>query len=107
MKIFLTAIFFWIFTWAINEWLVRRHINSPILERMRDIIVPVLFGAALLALWEGVTVGFKVPTILLPPPSMIWERITNSTQILWVDFQQTFMKAALIAFFWVVVQAFW
>jgi hypothetical protein len=55
-------------------------------------IHPVLFGATLLALWEGITRGFNVPSVLLPPPSMIWERITNSSDILWADFQQTFSR---------------
>ncbi len=98
MKIFLTAIAFWLVAWAINEWLVRRKIRSNLLLQLRNIIVPVLFGAALLALWEGATKGFNVPTVLLPPPSMIWERIITSTHILWADFRQTFMKAALIGF---------
>ncbi len=98
MKIFLTAIAFWLVAWAINEWLVRRKIRSSLLLQLRNIVVPVLFGAALLAMWEGATRGFNVPTILLPPPSMIWERIITSTHILWADFRQTFMKAALIGF---------
>jgi NitT/TauT family transport system permease protein len=51
----------------------------------------VLFGATLLVLWEGITRGLDVPQVLMPPPSMIWERITgSSTDILWADFQQTF-----------------
>ncbi|MCF6322397.1 MAG: ABC transporter permease, partial [Rhizobiaceae bacterium] len=74
-------------------------IRSTLFLRLRDFIVPVLFGAALLAMWEGATRGFNVPTVLLPPPSMIWARIISSTSILWADFQQTFMKAALIGFF--------
>ena len=98
MIIFIAAVLFWLIAWAINEWLVRLDIHSGILQKVRDIIVPVLFGAALLALWEGATVGFNVPTVLLPPPSMIWQRIISSTAILWADFRQTFMKAALIGF---------
>jgi NitT/TauT family transport system permease protein len=35
--------------------------------------------------------------VLLPPPSMIWERIL-STDILWADFQQTFLKAVIAGY---------
>jgi NitT/TauT family transport system permease protein len=99
MKIFLLAVLFWLLAWAFNEWYVRRDIRSPVFQRLRDVLIPVLFGSALLAIWEGATVGFNVPTVLLPPPSMIWERIINSTHILWADFRQTALKAALIGFF--------
>lgn len=98
MSIFLTAVVFWIGAWGFNEWLVRRNIRAASLQRLRDVVVPLLFGMALLALWEGITRGFNIPTVLLPPPSMIWARILTSTHILWADFQQTFMKAALIGF---------
>jgi NitT/TauT family transport system permease protein len=58
----------------------------------------VLFGAALIALWEGVTRGFNVPSVLLPAPSMIWGRILSSTHILWADFQQTYLKAVIAGY---------
>lgn len=98
MSIFVKSLAFWVGAWIFNEWLVRLKINSSVTQRIRDIVIPVLFGAALLALWEGATRGFNVPTVLLPPPSMIWGRIITSTHILWADFQQTFMKATLIGF---------
>ena len=45
-------------------------------------------------MWEVLTVGMQV-TVLLPPPSMIAVRFAASTSILWADFQQTVIKAAL------------
>ena len=40
-----------------------------------------------------------MPTVLLPPPSMIWERITGfAAAILWADFQQTYLKAVLAGY---------
>ncbi|MBV6650004.1 MAG: ABC transporter permease, partial [Hoeflea sp.] len=63
-----------------------------------NILIPVLFGAALIALWEGVTRGFNVPSVLLPAPSMIWGRILTSTHILWADFQQTYLKAVIAGY---------
>lgn len=92
------AISFWLFAWAVNEWLARARIRSVTGTRAVSIIVPLIFGVSLLVLWEGITRGFNIPSILLPPPSMIWSRIINSVPILAADFQQTFMKAVLIGY---------
>ncbi len=92
------AVSFWICAWVANEWLVRQDSRSVLALRGIGLIVPLLFGVTLLVLWEGVTRGFNVPTVLLPPPSMIWERITNSVPILIADFRQTFLKAVLIGY---------
>lgn len=95
---FLIAILFWLFAWAVNIWLVRLKPSSPSVARLINVAIPVLFGAALIALWEGVTRGFNVPSVLLPAPSMIWERITNSPDILWADFRQTYLKAVIAGY---------
>ena len=55
-----------------------------------NLLVPVMFGGLLLFLWEMLTVGFQVPQVLLPPPSMIGDAIMDSLEMLWEDFQQTF-----------------
>lgn len=95
LGIIIGALIFWIGAWAFNEWLVRKDkSNNPAI----GILVPVLFGVTLLIIWEGITRGFNVPTVLLPPPSMIGARIAASTSILWADFQQTFLKAVLIGY---------
>lgn len=88
------AIVFWILAWALNEFLVRRFGKSRIVM----LFVPFLFGVTLLVLWEGLTRGFDVPQVLLPPPSAIWARLVESVPILWADFQQTFLKAVLAGF---------
>ncbi|MCO6392190.1 ABC transporter permease subunit [Aliihoeflea aestuarii] len=88
------AVAFWLVTWAINEWLVRVRARG-IAARLINVLVPVLFGAALLVLWEGLVRGFNVPSVLLPPPSAIWARITVSTATLWADFYQTFIRSVL------------
>ena len=92
------AFVFWIGAWLANERLVRIKPASPAIARAIDISVPLLFGVTLLVLWESLTRGLNVPTVLLPPPSMIWERIVNSLPILWADFQQTFLKSVLIGY---------
>ncbi|MCO5158022.1 MAG: ABC transporter permease [Aquamicrobium sp.] len=92
------ALLFWAIAWAFNEWLVRFEPRSSTLRRLIGIVVPTVFGIAVLALWEGIVRGFQIPSVLLPPPSMIWARIVGSVPILWADFQQTFLKAVLIGY---------
>ncbi|HRP78945.1 MAG TPA: ABC transporter permease [Aquamicrobium sp.] len=92
------ALIFWAIAWAFNEWLVRFQPRSGLLRRLIDIVVPTMFGIAVLVLWEGIVRGFSIPSVLLPPPSMIWARIAASVPILWADFQQTFLKAVLIGY---------
>ena len=92
MYLFL-GIGFWLFAWLVNLRLARIE-SSPALPLI-NLAIPVLFGLAILALWEGITRGLEVPTVLLPPPSMIWERITSSIPTLWADFKQTYLKAVI------------
>jgi len=92
------AILFWLGAWAVNEWLVRLRPAGAVSRRAIGIAVPLLFGMALLVLWEGIVRGFDVPFVLLPPPSAIWARIVSSVPTLWADFRQTFLKAVLIGY---------
>lgn len=89
------ALVFWMAAWFVNERLVRLRPANAVTARAVNLAVPVLFGVTLLVVWECLTRGFGVPTVLLPPPSMIGERIAGSVPILWADFVQTFLKAVL------------
>ena len=62
------------------------------------LIIPAIFGAWILIIWEAVTRGAGIPFILLPPPSAIGERIANSLPILGSDVRQTIFKAVLIGY---------
>jgi NitT/TauT family transport system permease protein len=85
------ALAFWVFAWWLNQRLVAIDTGHNLaLTRAIGVAVPLIFGITLFVLWELLVRGLDVPTILLPPPSMIWERITNSTGILAKDFAQTF-----------------
>lgn len=95
---FIGAILFWLAAWAFNEWLVRRNFTSSSAQRIGRIAVPLLFGLALLVLWEGIVRGFSVPPILLPAPSAILARLLGSLPILWADFRQTFLKSVLTGY---------
>ncbi|MEM8541400.1 MAG: ABC transporter permease [Pseudomonadota bacterium] len=89
------CIVFWIVAWFINTRLSALKPAHGTQKTIINLAIPIIFGAAILALWEGITRGLGVPTVILPPPSMIWERITNSIPILWADFQQTYLKAVI------------
>lgn len=71
---------------------------SPVPGRVAGIAVPILFGAVLLWLWQVLVTGFQVPQILLPAPSQIGARFAASTDTLWVDFVQTFIRSAIPGF---------
>ncbi len=96
--ILVAAMAFWLAAWLATLWLVGLRPENRLVAQGVNLLIPALFGAALIALWEGITVGFNIPSVLLPAPSMIWERITNSLDILWADFFQTYMKAVLAGY---------
>ena len=85
-------------TWITNNRLAAMRPTSEAAKRVIALVVPVLFGLTILMVWEVMTRVFDVPTVLLPPPSMIWQRLIGSTAVLWADFQQTFLKAVLIGY---------
>ncbi|TDQ32087.1 ABC transporter permease [Phyllobacterium brassicacearum] len=88
----------WLLAWLAVQRLAALRFKSPNMQRLSNLALPVLFGAWLLILWEIIVRGFGVPTILLPPPSMIAARIAASIPTLWADFQQTFLKAAIAGY---------
>ncbi len=89
------ALLFWIAAWALNVWLANSKASDSIVLR---VAVPVLFGVTLLVLWEGLVRGLGVSQVILPAPSQIGSTILNSTETLWVDFNQTVIKGALRGF---------
>jgi NitT/TauT family transport system permease protein len=67
-------------------------------QKLANLFVPAAFGLWMIYLWEIAAVGFGVPQVLLPAPGMIGERFLGSLDILWDDFQQTFLKAVLAGY---------
>lgn len=86
------AILFWLAAWAVNAWLAR---SARAGTRAVRILVPVLFGAAAIVLWEGVVRAFAVAEVILPAPSVIWRTIAANVPTLWTDFVQTIVKGGL------------
>lgn len=86
----IAAIFFWLAAWIVNIYLSR---GKP--SRLSRFLIPTLFGITILVLWEGLVVGLDISPIILPPPSAVAVKFASSLPILWQDFVQTFVKAAL------------
>lgn len=61
-------------------------------------IAPLVFGVWLLFLWQVLVVGFRVPSVLLPAPSIIGQAIVAASGTLAQDFVQTFVKAVIPGF---------
>ncbi|MEQ9691249.1 MAG: ABC transporter permease, partial [Bauldia litoralis] len=88
----------WLLAWRLVTGLSALEPSNRAYAMLLKIVVPLIFGIWLLFLWEVVVVGTGVPAVLLPPPSAIWARITTSTDILWADFNQTFLKAVIAGY---------
>ena len=84
------SILFWLLAWGANVVLAR--LAPP---RVARIAVPVLFGVAVILLWEGIVRGLGVPQVILPAPSVIVATMAANTGLLWTDFVQTIVKGAL------------
>jgi NitT/TauT family transport system permease protein len=69
--------------------------HDKTLARTVDLAIPLLFGAFVFYLWEVAVRGFGVPSVLLPPPSLIAVRFFGSLWMLWQDFFQTFILGVL------------
>ncbi len=61
-------------------------------------LVAGLFGLWLIFLWQVVVTGFGIPRILLPAPVEIGYQLVARSAMLWLDFQQTFLKSVLAGF---------
>ncbi|WP_024507891.1 ABC transporter permease [Bradyrhizobium sp. ARR65] len=67
-------------------------------QRALDLLIPLLFGATVIYLWEVAVRGFGVPPVLLPSPSAAAARFAASLPILATDFVQTFIRGVLIGY---------
>jgi len=93
---------FWLLTLAI--WLAAAAVvtrlaafepRSPGWRRAQDLVIPLLFGAFVLYLWEVAVRGFGVPHVLMPSPSATAARFASSLPVLAEDFVQTFIRGVL------------
>ena len=91
MNIFLLSFFIiWLGGWWLN-------VKISKLENfdLSKFIVPSLFGIVFILMWELIVIGLKINPVLLPAPSAIAVKFSDSLDILWIDFVQTLVKGAL------------
>jgi len=94
--IWIVSVFvFWVAAYSANVMMANSKLSHT---RMIKLAVPALFGITLLVVWEGLVRGLQVPTVILPPPTMIGAKIATSLPILWGDLVQTFVKGALTGY---------
>ena len=58
----------------------------------------IIFTILGLHVWQVIIVGFKVPIVLLPAPSDIYDAIVSNRSLLWQDFVQTVIKSVIPGF---------
>jgi NitT/TauT family transport system permease protein len=85
----------WLFAWLFVDRMANAMGRGEEKLPGAGLIVPFVFGATLLLIWEVAVRGLGVPQVLLPAPSQIFTRIVSSPVTLWADFVQTFLKSVL------------
>lgn len=94
----LGAVAIWLALWLVNVRLARGGEAGPGRgpgRRLARRLAPILFGVAVLVLWEGMVRAYLVPPVILPAPSAIALRLGGALPVLWGDFVQTVIKGAL------------
>lgn len=88
----------WLLAWRCVAVLSAIRPVSKQARTLLRLLIPAIFGAWILIIWEAVTRGAGVPFILLPPPSAIAARIAASLPTLAADVRQTIFKAVLFGY---------
>ncbi len=88
----------WLMAWRLATVLSSLKPVGRAADTAIGLLVPALFGAWILIIWEAVVRGAGIPFILLPPPSAIGVRIAGSVPILAADVYQTIFKAVLTGY---------
>ncbi|MBP2558038.1 NitT/TauT family transport system permease protein [Neorhizobium galegae] len=88
----------WLLAWRCVTELSGIRPKSKSGDTFLRLLIPAIFGAWILILWEAATRGAGIPFIILPPPSSIGARLAGSVPILWADVQQTIFKAVLFGY---------
>jgi NitT/TauT family transport system permease protein len=93
--------------WAIGWWINGRLANGPRSDsRAISLLIPIIFGVTIIAMWEVLVTMLGVSPIILPPPSSIAVRFASEIPILWADFEQTILKGAMTGYVVGMIAAF-
>jgi NitT/TauT family transport system permease protein len=88
----------WLLAWRCVSLLSAVRTRSKAFDALLRLLIPAIFGAWILILWEAFTRGLGVPFIILPPPSAIGARLATSVPTLWADVRQTVFKAVVFGY---------
>lgn len=86
----LLAIFgIWLLAWRSVDIIIAHTPSRGTKAHVLNWLVPIIFGATLLLMWETLCLYFKVPMVILPTPSLIISKLITQAPILGLDFLQT------------------
>ncbi|MBB3317010.1 NitT/TauT family transport system permease protein [Rhizobium sp. BK181] len=88
----------WLLAWRCVTELSAMTPGSSLGRSFLRLLIPAIFGAWILIIWEALTRGAGIPFVLLPPPSAIGVRIAGSLPILADDVRQTIFKAVFAGY---------
>lgn len=94
MTTFLTLapiLLIWLAFWGVNVFLTRDALYRKTWVR---VVVPLIFGASILLVWQLIVRAFDVPKVILPAPSDIASAFWHNRALMWGDFVQTILKGA-------------
>ncbi|MDC0011955.1 ABC transporter permease [Octadecabacter sp.] len=100
---FVYAGLIWAVGWYINARLAHSSASDT---RLVSLLIPTIFGVTIIAMWQVLVTLLEVSPIILPPPSMIAARFSQSLPLLWADFEQTILKGAFTGYIVGMIAAF-
>ena len=93
--------------WATGWWVNAQLANGPQSDsRTISLLIPIIFGATIIAIWQVLVTMLGISPIILPPPSSIAVRFASEIPILWADFEQTILKGAMTGYVVGMIAAF-
>jgi NitT/TauT family transport system permease protein len=84
--------------WASMKFLTSIRLFDSKAQGLINLMIPALLGVWFISVWELATIGFGIPHVLLPAPSVVGEAIMSSIPTLAADFNQTVIKAVIPGF---------
>tara|TARA_R110002124_G_scaffold54062_10_gene154345 strand:- start:21891 stop:22982 length:1092 start_codon:yes stop_codon:yes gene_type:complete len=88
----------WLAAWLLVTLLARIKPPSGPAGAALKLAPALIFGVTLLWLWQTAATALQVPSVILPTPTQIGARLVSSTDVLWTDLVQTFVRGALSGF---------
>lgn len=88
----------WLGGWMLVAFVADLRGRGRVWRRVQPLVAPLVFGVTVLWAWETVVKALAVPRVILPAPTEIGLRLSQSTGILWTDLVQTFVRGTLSGF---------